>query len=271
MKRNTIVYLASLVMIIAVFAVSGCAPSTEVKAFVGGTEGLKMEFLNLPPSIFVNVPFSLAITVQNAGEYTVMPGGAYFTLNNALNFNIPLEKSTVNNADALIAARRIQDTILPGGKELISWGEAVFTGTLGAPLTEEQPVLLGIKACYYYETRAVASVCVAKSNKICEPIGEKTVQSSGAPVQLTELKQIAQTTDNENYTITLTLTVENKGEGSVYAQYATCPKPSFEDQNYVVLDKMTLEGKEIDPECNGGVLIQLSDGKGSKTCRIKSN
>jgi hypothetical protein len=138
------------------------------------------------------------------------------------------------------------------------------------PLTEEQPVPLGIKACYYYETNAVVSVCVAKSNEICEPIGEKTVQSSGAPVQLTELKQIAQTTDNENYIITLTLTAENKGKGSAYAQYATCPNPSFEDQNYVRINKMTLGGEDIIPECNGGVLIQLSEGKGSKTCRIKA-
>ncbi len=269
-KNTATIYLALLVMIIAVFAVSGCAPSTEVKAFVGGTDGLKMEFLNLPPSIFAKTPFSLAITVQNAGEYTVMPGGAYFTLNNAMNFNIPLDNSTINNADALIAARRIQDTILPGGKELISWGEAVFTGIAGVPLTEEQPVLLGIKACYYYETRAVASVCVAKTNKICEPIGEKTVQSSGAPVQLTELKQIAQTTDNENYTITLTLTAENKGKGGVYAQHATCPKPSAEEQDYVVLDRISVGGEEIFPECNGGRLITLSEGKGSKTCRIKA-
>ena len=256
------------IMVVAVFVVSGCTGRAENAAFVGGTDGLTMNFQHLPPTIFVNVPFNLVVLVQNAGESVMLKDGATFTLNNAGQFGISPTNATVKNKNNLTAAKRINNTILPGNIEPISWEKIAFTGQAGVPLTEEQ--LIAVSACYPYSTKMLVMACAARSAKECQPIGDKPVQSSGAPIQITKLSQVAQEIDNETILLSFAIDVENKGKGDVYAPSfsAVCPSPSADFQNVVNIKSIVFGNTTKPIDCKGGSDISLSDGKGSTTCKI---
>ena len=104
-----------LIFFIAIIAVSGCAGQTKTQqiaqqaAFVGGTEGLKISFFELPPTIFAGVPFNLQVLLQNAGEADVKSSQAIFILNNARIFNITNGKAA--NREALARAKRVAGNI----------------------------------------------------------------------------------------------------------------------------------------------------------------
>jgi hypothetical protein len=264
MKTYTL--LALLVMIIAVFAVSGCTGKTETAAFVGGTDALKMSFVDLPETIFANVPFQLAIIVQNAGEAPILKEGATFTLNNANNFNIwnPVAHNNVN----LPAAKRINNTIIPGGQEFINWGPAKFTGQAGVPLTEEQKVPIFVEACYPYSTTMLTMACVARDTRDCNPAGEKTAQSSGGPIQIKSFKQVAQEIDDANVALNFIIEIENKGKDDIFSINAGCPGPSAAEQNYVAITAINFGGRPYSVSNCNDPTISLFEGKGSASCSI---
>lgn len=267
-KSHLIILLP--IMIIAVFAVSGCLGKTGTAAFVGGTDGLTMSFQDLPPTVFANVPFNLVVLVQNAGESFMQEGEAKFTLNNALQFGISPNTATVKNAYNLTAAKRINNTIIPGRTEPISWGQTVFTGQGGAPLTEQQPVPLAVYACYPYSTKMLAMACAARSAKGCQPVADKPVQSSGAPIQITKLSQVAQSIDNNTILLSFSIEIANEGKGDVYASsFSTiCPNPSANIQNFVNITSIVFGNTTYPIDCRSGSSVSLSDGKGSTTCKI---
>jgi hypothetical protein len=257
-----------LIAMVAVFAISGCTGTPKTTAFVGGTDGLKMSFADLPSTIFANVPFQLAVLVQNAGESAIEVGSATFTLNNAQNFNILVTDATTRNKGLLQAAKIVQATIFPGGQEFITWGPAKFTGEAGIPITEQQPVPIAVDACYGYSTTMITRVCIAKGKQICEPIAEKVIQNSGAPIQITKFKQIAQA-ENDTVTLNFKIDVENKGGGDVYTAGATCPTPDSNSKDIFYVDKVILGDEVYAPQsllnCDS---IELSDNEGSTTCSI---
>lgn len=253
-----------IIAMMAIFAVSGCTQQKGA-AFVGGTDGLKLSFQDVPQTVFANVPFQLAVLVQNAGESKIDIGNATFVLNNAQNFNITAPSTT--NKEILPAARIVQDTIMPGGQELISWGSAKFTGQIGVPLPEEQPISIAVDACYPYSTTMIARVCIARSNKICEPAAEKVVQNSGAPIQVTKFKQIAQP-ENGNIILSLIIEVANKGKGDVYAAGAVCSGLTLEDQSIVNVTKITLGNEVYEAYSLNCEPIALFDGEGSTSCSL---
>lgn len=275
--------LMIVLMLVAVVAVSGCVnlPSfsrdEKATAFAGGTDGLTMEFQDLPDTIFTGVPFQLVVLVQNAGETPLKAGTASFTLNNAALFGVT--PSAVNNQN-LIATKLVQGTITPGGQEFVSWKSSTgkppkFTGTV---LTEQQTIPLTVDACYSYSTTMLATACVARTKKICEPVGIKPVENSGAPIQVTEFKQVAQP-DGDNINFNFILSVENQGDGSVFSSAANCPGPSIDLQNYVYLSAIKLgSAKNLQvvstcgnakTDCCDEVSIALDDrGRGSTSCSL---
>jgi len=269
MKKEIMLGIA----VIALVAMSGCLSSkgTTSSAFVGGTDGLTMQFQNLPSTVFPNAPFNILVLVGNAGETDIPQNGATFVLNNAANFGISPTKAQQTNSEGLAGSRKVANGTVPGEQVIIAWPDASFKGTV---LTEEQSVPISVDACYPYKSSATASVCAARTDKICNPIGDKDVQSSGAPVQVTSLKQIAQALDSKRVQMQVTVEIENKGDGKVYStstnSSAQCPSPSIDYLDIVNVTGMKFGNAAIPFNCDENP-IQLYQNKGELNCVVSIN
>lgn len=261
-----------MIAIIAVFAISGCTKE-QPAAFAGGTDGLAVSFINLPTSVFTSSVFDINILLQNKGEADVPLGKAVLTLNNAQTLGITNAIKT--NTKLLTRVRKIVNTTIPGETESLAWQNASFKGII---ITEQQAPPFSIDACYPYETTAIATACAGKTSDVCKPVEEKTVQSSGAPIQVTKFSQIA-VPKTSGVELAFTIDVENQGKGSVYDSAAVCSynlsaidlRP--EQIDTIVVNSITFNNIAINPltACpldRGRPIISLSDKKGLITCNF---
>jgi len=252
--------------IVAVFAISGCTKE-QPAAFAGGTDGLVTSFMNLPTSVFTSSVFDINILLQNKGEADVSIGKAVLTLNNAQTLGITNAIKT--NTKLLTRVRKINNTAIPGETESMAWQNASFKGAI---ITEQQTPPFSIDACYPYESTAIATACAGKTNLVCNPVEEKTVQSSGAPIQITKFSQIA-VPKASGVELGFTIDAENKGKGNVYDSAAICSDLKPEQIDTVLVKTITFNGAQINPltACpldGGRPIIVLADKKGSITCNF---
>ncbi|HKZ50115.1 MAG TPA: hypothetical protein VJ110_03885 [Candidatus Nanoarchaeia archaeon] len=270
--------LVLLAALLGMFFVGGCISTSflgtkepEADAFAGGTDGLATEFVNLPSTILSETPFDIIISVDNKGETFVAGSAATFTLNNAGIFGIA-DATKFNNID-LSGIRQVRGTVSPGGQDQIFWQGAIFKGVV---LTEQQSVPLAVDACYQYRTTGVSTICIARSDKTCQPIGDKVIESSGAPVQITSLRQIAQPSGG-NVELGISFEIANRGSGDVFPVEAICPDPDLNKKGAVTLDSIRLGSRLIKPQvcsdeirtnCCSETTISTFRGEGSMDCRV---
>lgn len=253
-----------MIAIIAVFAVSGCTTQEATGAFAGGTDGLTASFINLPTSVFTESTFDINLLLQNKGEADIPVNAALLSLNNAGTLGITeASKSNIKNLNKV---RRINDTIIAGGSEPISWQSASFKG---AAITEQQAVPFSVNVCYPYATTAIAAACAGKTDKVCNPIEEKPVQSSGAPIQVTRLMQVA-VPKATGVELAFTIDVENKGEGDVYGPGSICAALSPDQKDIVTIKSIIFNGEPKTADCINAP-ISLSENQGSITCNFDVN
>jgi hypothetical protein len=269
------------VMFSAVVFAGGCIQldflgtrQQEATAFAGGTSGLTLAFQDLPTTILTNVAFDIKVIVENAGEFTIPQGAAVFTLNNAELFSIT-NSVQYNNLSDLDGVRLVRDTIIPGGRDLASWRNAIFKGVV---LTEQQLVPIAVDACYPYMTTAVSRICVAADSDVCEPSGIKTVENSGAPVQVSNLRQVAQQSGN-NIELGLLFDVTNNGNGDAFAATASCPSPdATTNRDTITIKSLKVGNKIVSPvlqcdqnrntDCCSEPELTMFRGSGSDSCRV---
>ncbi|MCX6774818.1 MAG: hypothetical protein NTY99_01865 [DPANN group archaeon] len=219
-----------------------------------------MQFQNLPDTVFSNTPFNVVVLVTNAGESNLLANDVKFVFDNAANFNVTM--ITQSNSEALASSKKIGSTEVPGGQQLITWPDAAFTGTV---LTTQQKVTMAVEACYPYKSLGAASVCIARTSKICNPAGDKPIQSSGAPVQFTSFNQVAQSANATTVSVQITAGIENKGVGTVYSSSAQCPLPSVDDLDSVRVTGIKLGDKALPLNCDENP-VTLDQGKGDIRC-----
>lgn len=259
MKKLIIVLLLA-----AIFAVSGCAKQEATGAFAGGTDGLVASFINLPTSVFTESTFDINLLLQNKGEADVPANAALLSLNNAGTLGIT--EASRNNIKILNKARKINTTIIAGGSESISWQSASFKG---AAITEQQTIPVSINVCYPYETTAVAVACAGRTDKVCKPVEEKPVQSSGAPIQVTRLMQVA-VPKATGVELAFTIDVENKGQGDAYGPGSICTALSPDQKDIVMIKSIVFNNEPKNADCINET-ISLSENKGAITCNFDIN
>ncbi|MEM2873942.1 MAG: hypothetical protein QW063_00580 [Candidatus Nanoarchaeia archaeon] len=259
----------TLIFLVMVIVVSGCISlpifstrEIESETFIGGTDGLVLRFLSLPSTVLQNQSFSIVALVENKGESDINAEDAFFTLNNANAFNIPDKEITKRNSIKLTGAKLVGGVVMPGGSEQIAWGPAKITSLI---LTEQQIIPLSIDACYPYTTTATSRVCISKTHKLCEPVAEKIVKNSGAPIQLTSLRQIALPKNND-IELTLIFEIKNVGGGAVFEAVASCPNPNIAQKDYVNIKAIKLGGKSLDLKNCSELSMSLFENKGSASC-----
>jgi hypothetical protein len=208
------------------FFVSGCTqflqPSTDASVFVGGTKGVELRFVeNAPPSKMLNTDiFDIAVFANNEGEYDLDEGDITFTLGNSRTFGIDVSNQT--NVDPLMGVDRVGESVVPGGFTAVFYENAQYAGP--RIITEQAQIPISVTAFYPYETDVISRLCVSKSSTdvVCDyPGGEgsiKPLHSSGAPVQISEIKQITSVYSPESETVSMAFTIklDNVGGGDIY-------------------------------------------------------
>jgi len=102
-------------------------------------------------------------------------------------------------------------------------------------LTGNTEFTLRADVCYSYGTTAVSKICIRKNNLetkegVCTVNEDKTVFSSGAPIQITDFKESARSRDK----VAFTFIVQKAGTGDLFEQNSQCGNERrFEDRVWV--------------------------------------
>ncbi|MBI2040721.1 MAG: hypothetical protein HYT16_01340 [DPANN group archaeon] len=269
--------LAWVLLFAALIAVSGCVGQQQLQAegFAGGTEGLKMEFLNNTPpdKVFKDIPFEIALFVENVGEKALQPGEVELNFGNANNFGIASEqviRHVPTEAEGQLENKyRVGNQLVGGGRTVIYY-DAKYTGIL--PPTEKAPVSFSIQACYPYETKGISKLCIAKGDGVCDPLAPREIKSSGAPVQFTEFSELA-TVSGDEITVRFDFRLENTGGGQALS--TECRGRGKLGVGEVVVHSLQFGTEDLLPTCktanklaagDNWVISFDKDGVGKGTC-----
>ncbi|MCD6590177.1 hypothetical protein J7K74_03265 [Candidatus Woesearchaeota archaeon] len=213
------------VLIVGLFLFTSCAQqqtTTTGKTFIGGTQGLAVEFLQgAPPDNILSggqLPFSILVKIENKGEY---PASGYIKLGGIDPSSLGLEEKDLEIQFNALKEVKLSSTgaIMPGGITQIGWqgltyNQAIPSGTMNVPIT--------VTSCYDYGTRAIVLACISddpydtSNTASCKVNEEKQVSSSGAPVQVVSAQEMAGGMQNDQYTYFLTFEIRNMGMGTVF-------------------------------------------------------
>lgn len=200
MKTKFLLYLltASLLLI------AGCTggnttTGTGYSPFIGGSDGLEMTFISSAPpdEVYDNdkFPFSVTVELENLGEYDILNGDGFIEIR-----GISAEEFGVTSADLkkdipeIQGARKSSDgTILKGLVDVISFDGLAYQQDLAGDLPINN---LRVRACYDYETKASAQLCLKpnghdglKDDEICIIAEGKQVANSAAPLHIANVKE----------------------------------------------------------------------------------
>jgi|GEM_PF-7113601 len=266
-----------LIVLLFVFlvGVSGClnisifkdkAPAEEA-AFVGGTQGLTAEFVELPQKIFQDTSMDIKLRVQNKGEAAIPEGSAQFTLNNAGAFQV--DPAVQTNEVDFDKVRKFGSAVQGSIPTEIVWSSP---GPRGLILTEEQSIPISVDLCYPYSTFTLTKACAARSSTstICQPDAFLDVQNSGAPIQVTSLRNVAVPREGA-IELALIMEIENLGEGDVYydASLDSCNELSSTFLDKAFVKSISFGNLRVtEPECTPGTTLSFINDIAKTTCRI---
>lgn len=279
---RTIYPILAFIMIVLL---SGCTfpgrtTTEDIEAFVGGDEGLVVDFVssNPPPRVFQNRNFNVILSVENQGEYNVAADAVRVFFSNGQNFGLDTDEKMVRyNLEPIQKRVKSEVDFIPGGIEHIAFNDLAYSGP--TMLTEDSPVSIAVDVCYPYSSVAVADVCITRDyaeSDICDPIGSPVVQTSSGPLLVTELNQLfngLEAVDSENALVQFKLSFEEVGEGDLYPIDTDCLELSYE-KGMVGVSKITLgevvfEGAALSEICDLGDDLKLGfndDGEGILIC-----
>lgn len=282
-KVLILVMLAAL----AVF-LSGCGgqSNTGGAAFIGGTDGLKVEFLqgNPPEAIYDNKQseFAIVLKLENVGEDDVESGDGYVKINGldpgtygwtqTGGFRKPINELIQG------ARKNFDGSVLNGGIVTIDFGPLKYLPTIQGNL--QQTVWADI--CYKYTSKMTTQLCIKKdpqlligNKKICDVEGEKSPQNSGAPIQITSLKESF--AGSGKIGVSMTITHVGNGDAFFDPDVQTCndvESDPYRGKVYVEVKSVSLGGANIIPKCTGmagtggsgnkGYIRMFKDGSGKE-------
>lgn len=265
--------LAIVLAILAVVLLSGCGPTNTSggQAFIGGTEGLKTSFLggNPPNEIFDNKQsgFSIVVKLENVGENDIKANEGYVAIKGldpgAYGVNTLKKKF---ETDISGAKKNFDGSVLNGGIATVEFGELKYSPVIQGNL--QQTVWADI--CYRYKTKTTSQLCIKKDpqlllgdKKICDVEGEKDPQNSGAPIQVTSLKESF--AGSEKIGVTMIFTHSGAGDNFFDPREDlggnACndvESNSKRGKVFIEVKPVKIGNKDVTPQCTG-----LSENTGS--------
>lgn len=248
--------------------------------YIGGTDGLTATFSDGEPPENVlddnNEQFTITLFLENEGESDIKEGDVKTTITGISKKAFSISDLTKTSGSLIEGERKEGTSTIKGGEDYISY-DAKYKDNLFA----DYIATVGINYCYIYKTKAVADVCLRKNvvsrvkeTDACKVTEDKAVSSSGAPIQITSLKERV-SKENE---ISVTFTIENKGDGDVFNYGSFIGKDCVESEekdskNYVHIKVSSQEGLEI--KCNKfddkpDGKVRLVEKLATVTCKIKT-
>lgn len=258
-----------IIMVAALLTITACGEgetvNTGATGFVGGTQGIQMKFMtNTPPAMVEGAgieSFDVIVELENKGEYEVLKEDITVKLEgfSATAFNTTNEALTQNPEDDLFAVRKNADGTIISSPPIPAMFENLnYQDTVMANM----PFTIRAKACYGYETTALSNICVKENfnddrpGDICAVMGTKTVSNSGAPVQVTHIRQSPVGRDKTTITFGIQKRDTNPS-GKVSRIGSDCGTASTQE-NMVFVTLSGFEGPGNEVRCIG-----LTDGTGT--------
>ena len=272
-------------VVLAIVVLAGCqqqggSTGSKLTSYIGGTNGLALQFnQNEPPKEVLDNgedPFFISLLVENKGEYTIPPGGIIATLSGISREAFSLQKlSTVSDFE-LLRRTKVDSSEREGGTADLSLGQANYKYDLATDFSTR----LLTDVCYNYRTVASTGLCFKGSTiqrsaqDVCTINNEKVaVESSSAPIQVTEVKERASGSNQ----VTFTFVIENQGEGEVYELGSfTTSCTTKQGQEGKVNVKVESPSTEIRPTCGGDLqgshqgVVRLIEKKRTISCSVNT-
>ncbi len=250
--------LAIFAIVLMVFTTgAGCQQSSSgisSGSFLGGTQGLAMQFMEGAPPLTVydqgNFPFSVQVKVENVGEHDVASGEYVLSVQGVDPGEFGNPTMSVAGSDPLEGKEKDSEgNVIPGGITYVDFGSWDYTGSVTGTTT----YTLRVDNCYKYGSRAIAMLCVKEDlldtepNAICRVNEAKPVSNAGSPIQITGLTESAM----GNNRISFSFKVSHRGAGAISIPQAGAPTCSdaLTEENVVNVRVETGIGGTLD--CSG--------------------
>ena len=236
-----------IISIMTLLLLAGCNNESEGQQsrsskFIGGTEGLRIEFVDgTPPKEVLDSgqQFGATIKLSNQGEHTVLEGDAIVLLSgfSAGDFGVGANDLIKVAEDSLLGASRdaagnkVQGAIttvdFPANQQSFEYQKRI-AGSISYNIKAD--------VCYPYTSYANSQICVLRDilgttgqrDPLCVINERKTVDMSGAPVHIENFVQSVSSSDK----VSFVFTIRHKGRGSVY-QYNSACEEDFNTRNKV--------------------------------------
>ncbi len=208
MKSAIIIF--SMMLLFTACSSGGDSAPTTTSPWLGGTEGLRIEFLEgEPPTELLDnneEPFSISIQVKNMGEDVVYEDEATFKVKGipAVDLGVAPNDLIKGPGSDIEARRKNTDTGNPieSPPVFVSFEDLKYVPDLAGNLNRE----FFLEACYKYDTQATADLCIKENlrdtddDKVCSIAGPKRFANSGAPVQITRFEEYGRGENSVGFT-----------------------------------------------------------------------
>jgi hypothetical protein len=207
---------------------SGDEDGSAGTGFIGGTNGVQLQFSNnAPPGVVADngqQSFPVIVQAQNQGEQSVAASNATITLEG-------FSYEAFNKSQA--------DLVKPPAENIPANRQTPDGDTIdAAPVFTEFPdfnyvnnvqagyeTAMIARMCYEYGSTTSSVLCIrddmltADSDTPCAVSGSRQTSSSGAPVRITGVEQEEVSTSDRTL---LSFTVQNQGSGQAFETGTTC-------------------------------------------------
>lgn len=272
------------VLFVLLVLLTGCGtqPTGEEgskSGFIGGTSGLVMNWI-IPEEGYVlydqgNNEVPVYLKVENLGEYDIPPNSAVVTLSGISYRDVGIQDSDLRKVIDLVLSgkHKVDNQVVSGDSYEVSFGPLKWVPPINTDLN--MPIYADI--CYPYETKAETVVCIAENptdTRVCNPNGARPVYSSGAPVQISSVRQ--EFLGQNRYS--LVIEIKHVGNGEIYESGKDCDSKLFSSKGVVrvtVGDPVNWGWDSVNIECNGVPAGQsfttriISGGLVSVRCNIE--
>lgn len=295
-RLYAIALLISLILLLSACkqsgAASGSAPRTP---FIGGTAGITINFEkdSPPPEVTDDESFGFKtiLRLKNDGETKVEKGKMKVNLVGfdpqdfgADNENIR-EQTPEDDLDS--RKRDAEGNTIDGTTTFASFPKGTNDDFIPRKFSGNTEFTFRANVCYAYETRATTKLCILRDminirdSSLCKPTQGRTVYSSSAPVQVTNLRESVIGKDKVAFSFDISLS----GNVDIFSDNSdTSPSGSFDQacpsdprerrkvENKVKVEITTTGDPVVQPPKCGGLdrgnigVITLVSGKRTLTC-----
>lgn len=268
--RNQILILciAAIMLFAAGCGQSNNQPGVAGSKFVGGKEGISLSFAtgSVPNKILdQGQSFAVSVVLKNAGDYTIENGAdatVRITGIDPADFGTTSSGLTQDSATQIRGAQKdVQGNVVQG--ETVSLDFPTGGGSLTHQKAISGSITYNVRAdvCYKYGTTVNTKLCVLEDilgtkgteGKLCKINELKTVDNSGAPVQVETFTESVSSANK----VSFVFKVKHVGAGTVHEVSSECSKDfQKKDKVHVEIDTGLSDGLS----CSG---LQAGTASGS--------